>query len=162
MGRVRVRSVDGVELNVTAMLDMAFQLLAFFVLTFRPAADEGQISLRLPPPLAIKPPGDVPGRPIVELHPPTGVETLLLGIFHSPGGAIDYALGDTRFASLGALDLGLKQVFSDPNQPFRQVVVAIDEDVPYEQVLRLVERCTRQKMPGGSPLGKLSLVERIR
>ncbi len=34
------------------MLDMAFQLLAFFVLTFRQAPLEGQISLRLPPPQA--------------------------------------------------------------------------------------------------------------
>ena len=35
------------------MLDMAFQLLAFFVLTFRQTPLEGQISLRLPPPQAI-------------------------------------------------------------------------------------------------------------
>ena len=34
------------------MLDMAFQLLTFFILTFRPAPIEGQISLRLPPPAA--------------------------------------------------------------------------------------------------------------
>ena len=36
-------------LNVTAMLDMAFQLLAFFVLTFRPPPGEDQIYLKLPP-----------------------------------------------------------------------------------------------------------------
>ena len=33
---IRQQSSEGVELNVTAMLDMAFQLLAFFILTFRP------------------------------------------------------------------------------------------------------------------------------
>ena len=33
----RQHSSEGVELDVTAMLDMAFQLLAFFILTFRPA-----------------------------------------------------------------------------------------------------------------------------
>ncbi len=37
------------ELNVTAMLDMAFQLLAFFVLTFKPPPAEFQIYLKLPP-----------------------------------------------------------------------------------------------------------------
>ena len=37
------------ELNVTAMLDMAFQLLAFFVLTFKPPPGEDQIYLKLPP-----------------------------------------------------------------------------------------------------------------
>ena len=34
---------------MTAMLDMAFQLLAFFVLTFRPPPGEVQIYLKLPP-----------------------------------------------------------------------------------------------------------------
>ena len=43
------RSDEDVELNVTAMLDMAFQLLAFFVLTFKPPPGEDQIYLKLPP-----------------------------------------------------------------------------------------------------------------
>ena len=47
------RPQSEVELNVASMLDMAFQLLAFFILTFRPAPLEGQISLRLPPPQPI-------------------------------------------------------------------------------------------------------------
>ena len=41
---------ENVELNVTAMLDMAFQLLAFFILTFKPPPGEDQIYLKLPPP----------------------------------------------------------------------------------------------------------------
>ena len=49
----RRHSEENVELNVTAMLDMAFQLLAFFVLTFKPPAGERQIYLRLPPPQVI-------------------------------------------------------------------------------------------------------------
>ncbi len=45
MGRKKKkrRSQSEVELNLAAMLDMAFQLLAFFILTFRPAPLEGQI-----------------------------------------------------------------------------------------------------------------------
>jgi biopolymer transport protein ExbD len=42
-------SQEDVTLNVTAMLDMAFQLLAFFVLTFKPPPGEDQIYLKLPP-----------------------------------------------------------------------------------------------------------------
>src|SRR5579864_9196972 len=38
-----------VELNLASMLDMAFQLLAFFILTFHPSPIEGQLSLHLPP-----------------------------------------------------------------------------------------------------------------
>jgi biopolymer transport protein ExbD len=161
MGRVAVRSGNGVELNVTAMLDMAFQLLAFFVLTFRPAPDEGQISLRLPPPQPIRGTSEGP-RPPIETQWRQGVETLLLGIGQSPGGAIDYAVGQTRLASLAALESRLKQAFADPRQPFRQVVLEVEGAVAYEQVLLVVERCTRQKLPDGSPLAKLSLVERTR
>ena len=40
------RSQGDVELNLASMLDMAFQLLAFFILTFRPSPIEGQLMLR--------------------------------------------------------------------------------------------------------------------
>ncbi len=43
------RGQTEVELNLASMLDMAFQLLAFFVLTFHPSPIEGQLSLHLPP-----------------------------------------------------------------------------------------------------------------
>jgi biopolymer transport protein ExbD len=43
------RSLESVELNLAAMLDMAFQLLTFFILTFQPEKVEGEIALRLPP-----------------------------------------------------------------------------------------------------------------
>ena len=36
------------DLPITPMLDMSFQLLAFFIMTFKPAATEGQIALTLP------------------------------------------------------------------------------------------------------------------
>jgi biopolymer transport protein ExbD len=36
------------DLPITPMLDMSFQLLAFFIVTFKPAPTEGQIALALP------------------------------------------------------------------------------------------------------------------
>src|SRR5262245_176998 len=50
--RHRRGSSQGVQLNLAAMLDMAFQLLAFFILTFRPAPVEGQLAVNMPPPVA--------------------------------------------------------------------------------------------------------------
>jgi len=43
-------STDFVEpdLPITPMLDMSFQLMAFFIFTFRPAPTEGQIAMSLP------------------------------------------------------------------------------------------------------------------
>ena len=36
------------DLPITPMLDMSFQLMAFFILTFRPVPTEGQLALVLP------------------------------------------------------------------------------------------------------------------
>ncbi len=46
----RRQGTDFVEpdLPITPMLDMSFQLLAFFIMTFKPADTEGQIALTLP------------------------------------------------------------------------------------------------------------------
>ncbi len=161
MRHLRSRSAHGLDWNITAMLEMAFHLLAFFVLTFRPLPAEPQISLRLPPPLAARPASVEPPGPVdLQAALPAGVDTLILAVGKTVGGALDYAVGEQRLASLTALETRLRQVFADPRQPFRQVVLEIDGDVAYEQVLAVVERCTRQRLPGGARLERLSLVEK--
>ena len=47
------------ELPITPMLDMSFQLLAFFVITYKPATLEGSLSMSLP-----KPGSDTPAQQI--------------------------------------------------------------------------------------------------
>ena len=46
--RFRERKAEGVMFPVTPMLDMAFQLLAFFILTFRAPSRETTLDLYLP------------------------------------------------------------------------------------------------------------------
>jgi biopolymer transport protein ExbD len=157
----RSHCAQGVELNVTAMLDMAFQLLAFFVLTFKPSPVESQLSLRLPTARPVRHTTDAAPDPIgIDAYVPSGVDTLRLGIWKTSGGATDYAVDEQRLTSLGALESRLRQIFAAPDQPFRQVLLEIDGDVAYEQVLAVMEKCTRQKLPGGVPLDRLSLAER--
>src|SRR5207244_3440946 len=49
MARRRNKDEDpGVVLPITPMLDMAFQLLAFFIMTYNPSDLEGQLDLGLP------------------------------------------------------------------------------------------------------------------
>ena len=83
MRHKKKRHQDDVELNLTAMLDMAFQLLAFFILTFRPSPVEGQIMLRMPPPQPITNvnSGQQAGNNPQNTNPLQGLNTLVISAF---------------------------------------------------------------------------------
>lgn len=162
MRRRKRKSDEEVELNMAAMLDMAFQLLTFFILTFRPPPAEGQISLKLPPPLAIAGaqsapnPGQKPSDSV-----PKAVDSLVITIFSNPqGGVEEIAVGPTNLGANTprALDQRLKEVFSDAANPFEQVILQIDRRLRYDKLMAMIEVCTKQKMLDGKPLSKLSFV----
>ncbi len=48
--RKNIQKSEGPDVPITPMLDMAFQLLTFFVLTYKPAPSEGQFVMNLLPP----------------------------------------------------------------------------------------------------------------
>ena len=82
------RPQQDVTLNLAAMLDMAFQLLTFFILTFQPPPVEGQISLRLPPAQVVanatgKNDAGSTDKPAIDIK---GVDTLTLTIFANDSG----------------------------------------------------------------------------
>src|SRR5205807_5701338 len=52
-----------IELPITPMLDMAFQLLTFFIFTYHPSALEGQIEMDLPMADAAKAPNQAEAQP---------------------------------------------------------------------------------------------------
>jgi biopolymer transport protein ExbD len=164
MGRRRKkRSHSEVELNLAAMLDMAFQLLCFFILTFKPAPIEGQVSLRLPPPqVAVVVKGGVEaGSDETNKNPVTGVNTLTISVFADPknGQIASLGVGETQVPGIVALDGKLKEVFADPGNPFDQVIIQVSDACRYDELMKIVEVCTRQKLPDGKPLSKLSFVE---
>jgi biopolymer transport protein ExbD len=159
--RARRKSAD-VELNLAAMLDMAFQLLTFFILTFKPAPVEGQLELRLPPPQPLIaggkiPPGETSEQPASTL---LHLNTLVISILPTDTGEIQsLAIGEGRVAGLAQLDARLKAAFSDPASTFDQVVVQVGSSLRYEQLMKVVDICSRQKLTTGQPLRKLSFVE---
>ena len=120
--RKKKREQESVELNLAAMLDMAFQLLTFFILTFKPSPVEGQVKLRLPPPQAIaaknlanaKQAGDDAN----DTSPVKGVNTLIITAFAKPDGAlVSLAVGESMLGAdrtLRALNDKLQTVFGDP------------------------------------------------
>lgn len=156
------KSAETVELNLAAMLDMAFQLLTFFILTFKPAPVEGQINLKLPPPKPVAgvKSGAQAGADVNNQSPVEALNTLVISVFSTPGGRIQtLAVGEGNVAGVAALDARLKAVLSDTNSPFDQVIIQVGSRLRYEELMKVVDVCTKQTLPNGEKLSKLSFVE---
>jgi biopolymer transport protein ExbD len=134
-----------VQFPVTPMLDMAFQLLAFFVLTFQTPTSETRLDLYLPAaPAAL--PGSSEGqateaptrRPDLDLENDLWIkaEADELGDLKS------LALGDSRLPDLPALTDRLRRYGRVlEGKPLRVRLLA-DDRLRYEEAARIVGACT--------------------
>src|SRR3982751_163604 len=79
-----------VEIQITPMLDMAFQLLTFFILTYHPAPSEGQFGMNLlPASPAIKMDAAAPpdtSKPNDSV--PASLRTMTTQLFATPSGSL--------------------------------------------------------------------------
>ena len=163
--RKKRRGQGDVELNLAAMLDMAFQLLTFFILTFKPAPVEGQINLRMPPPQSITPiaGGKKAGQDTSNPDPLQGLKTLVVTVSAKPDGGISQmTLGDQLVATPSRLDDRLREIFSTGTAPYDQVLIHVDSKLSYASLMSVVDVCTRQTIivdGERQPLQKLSFVE---
>lgn len=158
-----------VELNLAAMLDMAFQLLAFFIFTFRPSPVEGQLALHMPPPRPVS--NISSSQPVESTESSTGLfadNSFVLTVHANPQGAVrqvdlDFSgaafEGAANEANLRYLDGRLRDIFGSQGTPFDQVVVRADPKLRYEELMKIIDVCLRQRMPDGTLLQKLSLME---
>ena len=157
------RKQGDVELNLAAMLDMAFQLLTFFILTFKPAPVEGQVLLRMPPPQPIAGgrAGEFAGNDAQNTNPLAALNTLVVSAIANDGGSLkQLAVGDAPLgSSFAALDRKLGEVLATEGSAFNQVIIQADSRLRYDELMRVVEVCTRQKLSDGQPLTKISFVE---
>lgn len=155
------RKQGDVELNLAAMLDMAFQLLTFFILTFKPAPVEGQVQLRMPPPQPVtmaRTKDKKAGASDKDIL--TGLTSLVVSVLpNKTGGLGTMAVGETAIGSLAGLDNQLRTLLGDNSSPFEQVIIQVGSGVRYDALMSVVDICTRQKLPNGQPLTKLSFVE---
>lgn len=156
-----------VELNLAAMLDMAFQLLTFFILTFRPAPVEGQLAVNLPPPVA-QTKVEMPTDPNAEGDTPVDTDiTLHMYVTANDQGDAQQVRVENNPISVGPLDPGkvqminkrLATVFGVQTTPFDRIQIAVDGRLRYEELMKLVDVCTRQKKSDGSYMQKVSFVE---
>src|SRR4051812_5902897 len=111
------------------MLDMAFQLLTFFILTYRPAPSEGQFGMNLlPASPAIKmdaaaPPSDKPNDSM-----PASLRTMTTQLRANPNGSLGkVTIEETEVDGMDALKAKLKE-FLDPGKDlgFEQALIQAD------------------------------------
>ncbi len=134
---------------MASMLDMAFQLLTFFILTFRPAPIEGQISLRLPPPQPVTKGTEQAGSDLTNTNPAKGVDTLTISVFADPTGEIgSLGVGESGVPNLSALESRLQQIFADPDNSFEQVIIQVGSNLRYDALMKVVDICTRPEIAG--------------
>jgi len=160
---------EEVKLNMAAMLDMAFQLLTFFILTFRPSPIEGQIDLNLPPPIAV-----AQSRPIEKTDQGEstgaalpGFGTLVITVNAAEDGELSSLVlgerpllrGRLRPGDLSALDRELQNIFTLSGGTFDAIQLHVDPKLNYESFLLLMDVCARQKTEDGKKIEKLSFIE---
>jgi biopolymer transport protein ExbD len=133
-----------VEVQVTPMLDMAFQLLTFFILTYSPAPVEGQFAMNLLPAqpaldAAATPETEVPPSGPVEL--PAALRTLTTSLRATPGGGLEsIRIGENEpMNSPEALRAQAKAIFGAQDQPFEQVLIEVDPRLRYNELMRVID-----------------------
>ncbi len=146
-GRLRARqgeAAEDVQFPVTPMLDMAFQLLAFFILTFQSPTSESRLDLYLPTtPIAL------PGAPRGQARatPPRRSELDLENDLKIRAEADELGdlkslrLGDTPLPDLDALADRLRRYTAILGGKPLRVRISADDRLRYEVAARIMGIC---------------------
>jgi biopolymer transport protein ExbD len=126
-----------VAVPITPMLDMSFQLLSFFILTFHPTPAEGQLAVTLPPAAGLVVyPADAAPDPVQDEYRITVTETagrLSIGL---RGPTVVLAnlnsLADLRDALAGL-----------PKRAGVAITVEADADLPYARLIAVLDVCRK-------------------
>lgn len=138
--------LDGVQINLAAMLDMAFQLLAFFILTFKPQTIEQMIALHLPPPKDVRTEAantkkPDPNDPVVE-----SLTTLRITVGAQPNGTLgSVSLEGAPFPNLAMFGDRLKGLLNAKDNPFEQIIMEVAPELKHEEMMKVVDVCLNQK-----------------
>ena len=145
-----------VEVPITPMLDMAFQLLTFFILTYRPAPIEGKFSMNLLPAqkateISKEQPKDA--QPSID----ASLRTLKTVLRAGENGLIaEITLADKPIQNLDELRKELEAYTSDPILSFDQAVLEVDPQLKNSEFIRVVDLFSTLKP---KPLTKISFKE---
>jgi biopolymer transport protein ExbD len=151
-----MRSME-IEIPITPMLDMAFQLLTFFILTYKASPTEGQFSMNLLP--AQKATEITKEQPKDNAQPSldASLRTLRTTLHAGENGQMgDITLADKPIASMAELKKELESFVNDPVLSFDQAVINIDPQLHYSEVMKVIDVFNSLKP---KPLTKISFSE---
>jgi biopolymer transport protein ExbD len=145
-----------VEVPITPMLDMAFQLLTFFILTYRPAPTEGQFSMNLLPAQAAT---EITKEQPKENNTPSldaTLRTLTTALRAGGDGLLaDITLADKPI-QMADLKAELEGFVNDPILAFDQALIKVDPQLKYSEVMKVIDIFSSLKP---KPLTKISFAE---
>lgn len=142
--RRRASAPIEVEFPVTPMLDMAFQLLAFFVLTFQPPTGETRLDLYLPATPAALPSAALgqsreTSAPRADLDLENDLR--IRAEADDLGGLKSLQLGEAPLPDLAALSDRLKRYTAVLDGKPLRVRLLIDDSMTYDVAARLIGTC---------------------
>jgi len=120
-----------VEMLMTPMIDIVFQLLTFFIMSFKIAAQEGDFNIKMP---LASPREGMPNENDVPLK---------VKLTASPGGALSgITMGDRRFENYGQLQQAIISMVGKDTGPGKastqEVELDCDYNLRYEEVVNAV------------------------
>lgn len=157
----RIGASDQIELNMAAMLDMAFQLLAFFILTFKPAPMESIIAMRVP---ALAPTRST-GQTTTEPSPIAAEIGEQLRIVLKAGQNGRLAAVELENARLeAAADHGeflrrLQQQLQNLVHQFgyRSIAIKVAPQLEYQYMVEVMDTCSNLVMPDGNRVTAIAI-----
>jgi biopolymer transport protein ExbD len=144
------------DLPITPMLDMSFQLLAFFIFTFRPAPTEGQLMLALPEQI-----GDKSANLIPDVDPDKKPVKLVVTVAATAEGTIAEMVLREEESTAQPVKLGVdhkvyfreleKRKAAMGNRPGK-LTIEMDGKLLQEYVVKLIDEAVRAGFQDISPV----------
>ncbi|RUL87612.1 ExbD/TolR family protein [Tautonia sociabilis] len=135
----RRRQPSDIEVPLTPMLDVAFQLLTFFILTFKPAPLELQFDLNLLPSEPQTQPEPEPPPEESPSDEPPAIRSFQVTLLSDPGGNLaGIELEELRFDSVSALRTKLEDLLQNPDYAFDQALIRSQPDLHWEHLVEVL------------------------
>ena len=131
------------------MLDMAFQLLTFFILTYHPMPSEGQFVMNLMPASPATDFRAAQEAQAAQADPnvPASLRTLPTILRAGEAGSLGrVTLGEIDVQGMDALARELETILKDPTLPFDQALIKVDPDLKYSELIQVIDVFSRLKV----------------